>query len=651
MGFSVQQAREALRATKDGQDVQAAIESLLNGGQGGGSNHRPSPPPPASRAPQPAPEAPPAAPRARGPPKGQKERERERLERQRQAAARAGGGEGSSSTVQTSVAEIQEHADKLLAQASEIGLSVFSKASAFWKEGKEKVVKAYEERSGDSGVAARVDTRGAGSTRTGAASNGGRPKWMQEVVHQSDGEEDGVGKGGFKDDHEDDHGHDEQKRHLQQQRQRPQQQQAQIKVEHVEVEVDLFSTEPSALRNAASQPPTRSIRRNPSDSSSSSHTNRTPSQTPVPPAPVPTRSLVTASPSSLAQAQKHKSDGAGKFKLGQHAAAADAYSSSINALPKGHLLLVPLHTNRALARLKTGEYGGAVDDCQRALEGIFGKEVFISSGSTTDDPGLDPLAPKRPAGKTPAPPFLDASVIPPNLISAGKARSNEGGWANPQGVGVDLLDAYVKALRRAAEAFEGRERWADAGVWWGVLSRAGEGAGAAWVDEKSRKEAVSGSVRCRKMIDGSSSSSSPAAPSQASSSNSSRPVVKPRPKLRPAAVPVPTEPSKALQALQNSNAQAEADDAAKHALKDTVDARIALWKNGKETNIRALLGSLENVLWEGPTGIGGLKMGMADLVSAGQVKKNYMKAIGRVHPDKVCSLLSFLSLYVFVIII
>jgi len=35
------------------------------------------------------------------------------------------------------------------------------------------------------------------------------------------------------------------------------------------------------------------------------------------------------------------------------------------------------------------------------------------------------------------------------------------------------------------------------------------------------------------------------------------------------------------------------------------------------------------------TGAQGLKMGMADPVSAGQVKKGYMKTIARVHPDKL----------------
>ncbi|KAF4617970.1 hypothetical protein D9613_013024 [Agrocybe pediades] len=628
MGFSVKQAKDALLATSNGQDVQAALESLLNGG----SSSRPTPPP-ASRPPAPSP---PSSNEPAAPPRPE---ELQKAKKNRQANARSAG--ENSSTVQASVAEIQEQADKLLAQASEIGLSVFSKASAFWKEGKEKVVKAYEERSGEAGAGSRSESRGAGSGRGAAA--GGRPKWMQEVIHQSDEEDGGAAKGGFTDDLDDAHHDDPRTRHQPtQQRQPPQrerQRETQVQAEAVEVEIDLFSSEPvpqrAATNSSQASSRTAGTRQQP-PSRAAPPPSRTTAQ--APPAPVPTRSLITASPSALALAQRHKTEGTEKFKLGQHAAAADSYSASISALPRGHLLLVPLHTNRALARLKTGEYAGAVEDCQRALEGVFGKEVFGSNtnGSAEQDIGLDPLAPKKPSGSSPAPPFLDASVIPPNLISAGKSRSNDGGWTHPQGIGVDLLDAYIKALRRAAEAFEGREKWADAVVWWSVLSRAGEGAGSAWVDEKSRKEAVSGGVRCRKMIDGGGGSSTSSGPSTSSSgpTAASRPAVKPRPKPRPAA-PISTEPSKALQALQTSNAQAEADDAAKHALKDTVDARIGAWKNGKETNIRALLGSLENVLWEGPTGVGGLKMGMADLVSAAQVKKNYMKAIARVHPDKL----------------
>ncbi|KAF8908069.1 hypothetical protein CPB84DRAFT_1822172 [Gymnopilus junonius] len=561
MGFSVEQAKRALKNTKDRQDVQAALESLLGGNGAAQPSRTEDDRPPASNL-TPPPTRTPAM------PKGQKERERERLERQRLSAAR-GSGEGSSRGA--SVAEIQDQADKLLAQASEIGLSMFSKASAFWKEGKEKVVKAYEERN--------VDVRGQ------ATPGSRRPKWMQDAVHsdEDDHAERRTGDGlkdqsGFKDtyDHEEREGTTFEPH------------EPRIKVH--EIEVDLFSaaTPPQRSSPAPQAKLMPQIARQ--ASSSSSQLERRP---PAPSPPL-TRNLLTAPPSALALAEKHKTLGTEQFKLGQHAAAAESYTTAIAALPEGHLLLVPLHTNRALARLKTGEYVGAVGDCQKAVEGVFGTAVFSSAGKG----------------------------------APGRSRANNGGWNHPQGIGVDLLDGYVKALRRAAEACEGREKWVDAGMWWSVLSRASEGEGGSWVEEKTRKEAVSGGVRCRKMVEGSAGRSSVAEPITRTT-----PAVKPKPKPSPKPTTVLTNhgPSRALRALQSSNAQAESEDAARYALKDAVDARLSAWKTGKEKNIRALLASLELVLWEGAF----MKMGMADLVTIAQVKKGYMKAIGRVHPDKL----------------
>ena len=138
MGFSVAQARKALSTTKDGMDVQAALENLLNGGSAGsGSEEREResrPPPPQRRVPPPAHDEPPPA-TQRAAPKGYKERERERMRMQR--------GENTNDPV--SITEIQLQADKLVSQASEIGLSVFSKATAFLEGRAESVVTAYEE--------------------------------------------------------------------------------------------------------------------------------------------------------------------------------------------------------------------------------------------------------------------------------------------------------------------------------------------------------------------------------------------------------------------------------------------------------------------------------------------------------------------------
>ncbi|KAL9064613.1 MAG: hypothetical protein Q9157_007772, partial [Trypethelium eluteriae] len=74
-----------------------------------------------------------------------------------------------------------------------------------------------------------------------------------------------------------------------------------------------------------------------------------------------------------------------------------------------------------------------------------------------------------------------------------------------------------------------------------------------------------------------------------------------------------------------------ADDE-RFALTDQVDAKLVAWKGGKADNLRALLGSLDSVLW---ADAGWKKVGMSDLVMPNKVKIIYMKAIAKVHPDKI----------------
>uniref|UniRef100_A0A1I7XUY3 C2 tensin-type domain-containing protein n=1 Tax=Heterorhabditis bacteriophora TaxID=37862 RepID=A0A1I7XUY3_HETBA len=67
-------------------------------------------------------------------------------------------------------------------------------------------------------------------------------------------------------------------------------------------------------------------------------------------------------------------------------------------------------------------------------------------------------------------------------------------------------------------------------------------------------------------------------------------------------------------------------------VKIKVEFLIRDWITGKERNIRALLGSLNDVLWDGADKWQQPSMG--DLLSATQVKKSYYKACLVVHPDK-----------------
>ncbi|KAG6830423.1 hypothetical protein H0H87_008171 [Tephrocybe sp. NHM501043] len=536
MGFSVQQARIALAATDTGLDVEAALETLLSNGA---ASNDPTPIRPDSPDFQPA------------------LRSAARLmshNRQQQTPSPGG-------SQQDRERDIREQADKLLAQASEIGLSVFSKASSFWKEGKERVQKAYVER------AAPV---------VGSSTSNGRPKWMTDHAHEGESEDpwkDGLREpgGGFSDGVE-----------QKPEKSRPQQQRQEKVPEPKPTLSDLFSNdaEPAAYVSPFRR---RTPAAAPAAAPAASPSASTARATPPPPraairAPSPIHqrpNLVSAPSAALAIANRHKEAGSAKFKLGQYAEAEAAYSSGIGALPFGHLLLVPLHNNRALARLRTGDHAGAITDAGVVVELV--------------GPGYHPL----------------------REVKVEKVE---------EGAGVDLGDALVKALKRRAEAWEGREKWEEAVKDWGVL------AGLDWAGQKARGEAARAAGRCRKMINqNKEAENGEVAP---------KPAVAPKPKppVKPASLSRPAPSSQALENLRTASNVAEAEDLLRHQLKDSVDAKLLAWKGGKETNIRALLGSLDLVLWPE---LGLPKVGMAELVTPSQVKIKYTRTIAKLHPDKV----------------
>ncbi len=283
----------------------------------------------------------------------------------------------------------------------------------------------------------------------------------------------------------------------------------------------------------------------------------------------PLKPLVSASSSLISTSQSHKNLGAEKFKLGQYGEAESAYTKAIECLPSGHLLLVPLYNNRALVRLKTGDYNGAVGDAGIVIE-------LVSESTWRDEQA--------------------------------RVKTSE------EGAGVDLGDGLVKAWRRRAEALEGREKWDDARKDWEKV------AGANWAASNMRGEGVRGAGRCRKMVVAQKQETSGAPPPRA---------VKPRPApARPPPRRGPTPPSQALSNLKKANDAAEAEDNEKYELKDVVDGKLLAWKGGKETNIRALIASLDTVLWPE---LGLQKTSIAELVMPAQVKIRYTKAIAKLH--------------------
>ncbi|KKF94299.1 UBA domain-containing protein 7 [Ceratocystis platani] len=173
----------------------------------------------------------------------------------------------------------------------------------------------------------------------------------------------------------------------------------------------------------------------------------------------------------------------------------------------------------------------------------------------------------------------------------------------------NMKDLFGKALSRKAEALEQMERWSDAGSVWQQCVEAGVGG----------PTAIAGRQRCQKAIAPKPAPRPPAA------------VVKPKP--RPTAAKSPANGnSEAVERLRKANEAAAQEDDEKFALAEKVDARIAAWRDGKRDNLRALIGSLDKVLWENS---GWKKVGLHELVLANKVKVSYMKAIAKTHPDKI----------------
>jgi tetratricopeptide (TPR) repeat protein len=321
-----------------------------------------------------------------------------------------------------------------------------------------------------------------------------------------------------------------------------------------------------------------------------------PAQPPPKPAPVasrpppPKRTVPTISPLSLKASHTAREAGNTHFKRGDYSSAHESYATSLKHLPPTHPLILVLLTNHALTALKVGEPKLAIADCDTAIA-LIG--VSRGEAETVDLLTQDGAAPKP------------------------------------------MRDYYGKALMRKAEALEQMEKWTEAAAVWKEAVEAGHGGATSMQGrlraEKAANPAATAAVRSR-----------PGPPNAAATAGSRAVPTRPRPK--PAAV-VPSGDSAAVTRLRASNAAADKADDEKFALADQVDARVGAWKNGKQDNLRALLGSLDTVLWEGANW---KKIGMADLVLPGKVKVQYMKGIGKVHPDKAS--FSFLFPYMYCVL-
>lgn len=180
------------------------------------------------------------------------------------------------------------------------------------------------------------------------------------------------------------------------------------------------------------------------------------------------------------------------------------------------------------------------------------------------------------------------------------------------GEGQKPMSTYwEKAMSRQAEALEHLERWTHAAAVWRICVEAGVG-GASSIAGRNRSEKAA------------------APPSQPKPSAPKKVALRSRPKATALGDLAPDSGS--VTRLRAANAAADRIDDEKFALADAVGAGVSKWRAGKEGNLRALLSTLDNVLWSDS---GWKKVGMGDLLLPGKVKVVYMKGIAKVHPDKV----------------
>ncbi|KAI9674617.1 MAG: hypothetical protein M1829_003699 [Trizodia sp. TS-e1964] len=282
-----------------------------------------------------------------------------------------------------------------------------------------------------------------------------------------------------------------------------------------------------------------------------------------------TRRIPPATNSALENSASLRRKGTEQFKLGDFAAAHISYSRALSPLPDTHPVTIIVLCNRALVNLKTGDAKSAIADAEAALSTI---------------------GPSKGEGE---------------IIRLGGSEGDK-----------DMRDFFGKALMRKAEGLEQLEKWSEALLVWREAVEAGIGGATC----------IQGRGRCEKAIGG--------------GSNTSKPTLSPSTRRLAAASSYRAKPldainaqsAEAVQRLRAANSLAERTDDEKFALSDSVDARLNMWKGGKEDNLRALLASLDTVLWPEAGWVG---VSMAQLIVVGKVKVHYMKGIAKVHPDKI----------------
>ncbi|KAJ2959717.1 hypothetical protein NQZ79_g4886 [Umbelopsis isabellina] len=592
MGFSRDQAVNALDATENGTDVAMAIDLLLQDREAARPQSRSSPRESQRQRPQPQQQqqyrSPTEAARAKIWDDEPKQRAASPSSRQQRPPRSHHDEYGPSD--ESKQPTFQDQKEKIVTQASELGGYLYKNASLFYKSGREKVSKYMQDMQVEN---ERARSRGNGSPS--------KPRWMTESSDYNEENEKVPRSGKFEkyaDESSDEDPESERQKEeefrLERERQRKryvaEQKANQMKQKQKQQQLlDTADTYVSPSRRRG-PPSGQSSGRNSPQIAPSSRVTPTPPVANVRRRPA--RPVVEASPGQIEGANSHKQRGNEQFKLGQYSEAEQAYTQAMSYLPQRHDHLIILYNNRAAALFKNGEYKRTIEDASSAIE-LIGQDY------------LD-----------------DATTL------------------TIQGVQLAMRDQAIKALSRKAQSLEHLEKYADAITEYNTLLRIDS-------NGKTTSQTQQGLARCRKSINDADkieqASKRQTTSSKGQSSGSSNPfsvdfdpitAAAAAPVSAPAVSKIDVDKSQAVKQMRANAAKQSAEEEERLKITDDVDRRLQAWKHGKENNLRALLASLDTVLWSEATWKGA---NMSELIDPKRCKIVYMKAIAKVHPDKLGS--------------
>ncbi|KAJ9068461.1 auxilin-like clathrin-binding protein required for normal clathrin function [Entomophthora muscae] len=176
----------------------------------------------------------------------------------------------------------------------------------------------------------------------------------------------------------------------------------------------------------------------------------------------------------------------------------------------------------------------------------------------------------------------------------------------PGRAGLPLKELYAKAVLLKARALEAMEKYKQASEAYGLLLKANP--------MPLRSQAMEGAQRCRKALQ---APSTPKAFHQSTSTPISSYEV---------------DSNASVRKLREKEAQLAAEEAQRFEAGDSIEARVSAWRKGRENNIRALLSSLDALLWPE---LQWENVGLHDLLEPKGVKRHYLRAVAKIHPDKL----------------